>query len=205
MYAVCASAVISPVSILVRFLRLIKTHLGLVSHICVMKNSSHFPSDAYMRRKSLYFSYSPRGRPRKQCQAKMSFKLVWKCVTRWSILFICNTFSCWLVFIVIVFVHWVSTGVLYELRQCSLFRDYIPGYIPESDICSCINLRRGPSGPQAIRLKEKLLNCQTTRWVPLGSSRWAATKNSAVALSSRNNMISIQRSARTNEGKTTPI
>ena len=48
------------------------THLGLVSHICVVKNSSHFPSDAYMRRKFLYFSYSPRGRPRKQCQAKMS-------------------------------------------------------------------------------------------------------------------------------------
>ena len=38
------------------------------------------------------------------------------------------------------------------------------------------------------------------------SSRWGATKNSAVALSSWNNMISIQkRSARTNEGKTTLI
>ena len=48
------------------------THLGLVSHICVPKNSSHFPSDAYMRHKSLYFSYRPRGRPIKQCQAKMS-------------------------------------------------------------------------------------------------------------------------------------
>ena len=50
------------------------THLGLVSHICVMKNSPHFPSDAYTRRKSLYFSYRSRGRPTKQCQAKMSFK-----------------------------------------------------------------------------------------------------------------------------------
>ena len=48
------------------------THLGLVSHICVLKNSSHFPSDAYMRHKSLYFTYRPRGRPTKQCQAKMS-------------------------------------------------------------------------------------------------------------------------------------
>ena len=36
-----------------------------------MKNSSHFPSDAYMRCKSLYFSYRSRGRPTKQCQAKM--------------------------------------------------------------------------------------------------------------------------------------
>ena len=42
------------------------THLGLVSHICVMKNSPHFPSDAYMHRKSLYFSYRSRGRPTKQ-------------------------------------------------------------------------------------------------------------------------------------------
>ena len=41
------------------------THLGLVSHICVMKNSPHFPSDAYMCRKSLYFSYRYRGRPTK--------------------------------------------------------------------------------------------------------------------------------------------
>ena len=48
------------------------THLGLVSHICVMKNSPHFPSDAYMRHKSLYFSYRFRGRPTKQCQAKMN-------------------------------------------------------------------------------------------------------------------------------------
>ena len=45
-----------------------------MSHICVMKNSPHFPSDACMRRKSLYFSYRSRGRPTKQCQAKMSFK-----------------------------------------------------------------------------------------------------------------------------------
>ena len=37
------------------------THLGLVSHICIMKNSPHFPSDTYMHRKSLYFSYRSRG------------------------------------------------------------------------------------------------------------------------------------------------
>ena len=29
------------------------THLGLVSHTCVVKNSSHFPGGAYMRRKSM--------------------------------------------------------------------------------------------------------------------------------------------------------
>ena len=41
-----------------------------------MKNSPHFPSDAYMRRKSLYFSYRSRGRPTKQCQAKMRGSLL---------------------------------------------------------------------------------------------------------------------------------
>ena len=59
--------------------------------------------------------------------------------------------------LVIVFVRWVSTGVLYEPRQCSLFWDYIP----ESKLCFCVNLCR-PSGPYLVRLIKKLLNCQTT-------------------------------------------
>ena len=59
--------------------------------------------------------------------------------------------------LVIVFVHWVSTGVLYEPRQCSLFWDYIP----ECKLCFCVNLSR-PSGPYSIRPIQKLLNCQTT-------------------------------------------
>ena len=105
--------------------------------------------------------------------------------------------------LVIVFVHWVSTGVLYEPRQCSLFWYYIP----ESKLCFCLNLCR-PPGTYSIRPIQKLLNCQqrddaqeTTRGARgatllQDSSRWGATKNSAMALSSRNNMISIhQRSA----------
>ena len=104
----------------------------------------------------------------------------------------------------IVFVHWVSTGVLYEHRQCSLFWDYIP----ESKLSFCVNLCRA-SSPYSIRPIQKLFNCQrTTRrgWVLHHSFQWGATKKSAVALSSRNDMISIhQRSARTNEGKTTLI
>ena len=96
--------------------------------------------------------------------------------------------------LVIIFVHSVSTGVLYEPRQWSLFWDYIA----ESKLYFCVNLCR-PSGPYSIRPIQKLLNCQTT--TRDGSSRWGATKNSAVALSSRNDMLSIhQRSARTNEG-----
>ena len=64
---------------------------------------------------------------------------------------------------VIVFVHWVSTGVLYEPRQCSLFWDYIP----ESRLCFCPNLCR-PPGAYSIRPIQKLLNCQQrddARWV----------------------------------------
>ena len=58
--------------------------------------------------------------------------------------------------LVIVFVHWVSTDVLYEPRKCSLFWYYIP----ESKPCFCVNLCR-PSGPYSVRSIQKLLNCQT--------------------------------------------
>ena len=57
--------------------------------------------------------------------------------------------------LVIVFRHWVGTGVLYESRQCSLFWDYIP----ESKLCFCLNLCR-PPGTHSIRPIQKLLNCQ---------------------------------------------
>ena len=71
----------------------ILTHLGLVSHICIMKNSPHFPSDAYMRPKSLYFSYRSRGWPTKQCQAKIFF--TWKKMFKFSFKFhwICSQWS----------------------------------------------------------------------------------------------------------------
>ena len=59
--------------------------------------------------------------------------------------------------LVIVFVHWVSTGVLYEPRKCSLFWDYIP----ESKLCFCLNLCLS-LGTYSIRPIQKLLNCQTT-------------------------------------------
>ena len=63
--------------------------------------------------------------------------------------------------IVIVFVHWFSTGVLYEPRQCSLFWDYIP----ESKLCFCLNLCRSP-GTYSIRPIQKSLNCQKTTHNP---------------------------------------
>ena len=57
--------------------------------------------------------------------------------------------------LVIVFIHWVSTGVLYEPLQCLLFWNYIP----ESKPCFCVNLCH-PYGPYSIRPIQKLLNCQ---------------------------------------------
>ena len=72
--------------------------------------------------------------------------------------------------LVIVFVHWVSTGVLYEPRQCSLFWDYIP----ESKLCFCLNLCRRPV--HSIRPIQKLLNCQQRddalqAFIPIGSNQ----------------------------------
>ena len=105
--------------------------------------------------------------------------------------------------LVIVFVHWVSTGVLYEPRQCSL----LWYYIPESKLCFCLNLCR-PPGAYSIRPIQTVNNVTTrdSEWVLQAFIPMGSNQNSAVALSSRNNMISIhQRSARTNEGKTTLI
>ena len=74
--------------------------------------------------------------------------------------------------LVIVVVRWVSTGVLYEPRQCSLFWDYIP----ESKLCFCAILCR-LSGPYSIRPIQKLLNCQTTTCGGLiHSDGWRAIK-----------------------------
>ena len=106
--------------------------------------------------------------------------------------------------LVIVFVHWVSTGVLYEPRQCSLFWDYIPEY----KLCFCLNLCCPPVHIQSDQYRScsTVNNVMTRDGCSRHSPRWGSTKNSAVALSSRNNMISIhQRSVRTNGGKTTLI
>ena len=102
-------------------------------------------------------------------------------------LFIGNTFSCWLV--LLSFLH-IELALVWcrNPDNAHCFGTVFPNLI----FVFCINLRR-PSGRHAIRSIQKLLNCQTTHWmplpVPLGSSRWG-TKNSAVALSSRNDMIS---------------
>ena len=101
--------------------------------------------------------------------------------------------------LVIVFVHRVSTGVLYEPRHC-----FGTVFLNLNFVFASICAAR-PVHIQSDQYRScSTVNNMTTR--SRHSSRWGATKNSAVALSSRNNMIPIhQRSARTNEGKTTLI
>ena len=107
--------------------------------------------------------------------------------------------------LVIVFVHWVSTGALYEPRQCSLFWDYIPEFkLCFASICAARPVRIQSDQDRSC----SSVNNVTTRGgcCSRHSSRCGATKSSAVALSSRNNMMPIhQRSARTSESKTTLI
>ena len=58
--------------------------------------------------------------------------------------------------LVIVFVHWDSTGVLYEPRYCSLFWDYIP----ESKLCFCVNLCR----PSRVHIQsDQYRSCSTVK------------------------------------------
>ena len=59
--------------------------------------------------------------------------------------------------LVIVFVYWVGTGVLYEPRQCPSFWDYIP----EFKLCFVLNLWRS-TGTYSIQPIQQLFNCQTT-------------------------------------------
>ena len=100
--------------------------------------------------------------------------------------------------LVIVFVHWVSTVV------CCTNPDNVHLFLPQSVTPSrCIF---NPTNTEVAQLSTKSTTWRRAIACSRHSSRWGATKNSAVALSSRNNMISIhQRSMRTNESKTTLI
>ena len=106
--------------------------------------------------------------------------------------------------LVIVFVHWVSTSGLYP-DNVHCFGTIFPNLnFVFASICA--------ARPVHIQ-SDQYRSCSTVkqnsdaRWVLLQAFiPMGATKNSVVALSSRNNMISIhQSSARTNEGKTTLI
>ena len=80
------------------------------------------------------------------------------------------------------------TGVLYEPRQCSLFWDYIP----ESKLCFASICAARPVHIQSDQ-SDQVAQLSTTWRHPGDDARcpgwWGATKNSAMALRSRNNII----------------
>ena len=102
--------------------------------------------------------------------------------------------------LVIVFVHWVSTVVCCtNPDNVHCFGTIFPNL---NSICAARPVHIQSDQYRSCSTVNNVNNVTTRDRCSRHSSRWGATKNSAVALSLRNNMISIhQRSTRTNEGK----
>ena len=110
--------------------------------------------------------------------------------------------------LVIVFVHWVSTVVCCtNPDNVHCFGTIFPNLnFVFASICAARPVHIQSDQYISCSNVNNVNNVTTRDRCSRHSSRWGATKNSDVALSSRNNMISIhQRSTRTNEGKTTLI
>ena len=108
----------------------------------------------------------------------------------------------------IVFVYWVSTVVCCtNPGNVHCFGTIFPNLnFVFASICAARPVHIQSDQYRSCSTVNKVNNVTTRVMCSRHSSRWGATKNSTVALSSRNNMISIQqRSTRTNEGKTTLI
>ena len=106
--------------------------------------------------------------------------------------------------LVIVFVHWVSTVVCCtNPDNVHCFGTIFPNLNFVFASISAARLVHIQSDKyRSCSTVNKVNNVTTRDRCSRHSSRWGATKNSDVALSSRNNMISIhQRGTRTNEGK----
>ena len=130
----------------------------------------------------------------------LDLKLVWKCGTRSSILFIYNTFCCRLILLSSLYIE-LALVCCTNPDNVHCFGTIFPNLnFVFASICA--------AHPVHIQ-SDQYRSCSTVNNVSTRSrhsSQWGATNYSAVALSSRNNMMSIhQRSARTNEGKTTLI
>ena len=131
--------------------------------------------------------------------AKTRFKM---CHT-FKHLFICNTFCCRLILLSLSLYTELALVCCTNPNNVNCFGTIFPNL----NFVFASNLSR-PPGPYWIRPIQKLLNCQTRTRCQSYSIHpdWGATKNSAVALGLRNNIISIHlMSARTNEDKTTLI
>ena len=125
-------------------------------------------------------------------------------MSRSSILFICNTFCCRLILLSSLYIE-LALVCCTNPDNVHCFGTIFPNLnFVFASICAA-----RPVHIQSDQYKScSTVNNVTTRGgcCSRHSSRWGATKNSAVALSSRNNTISIhQRNAWTNEGKTTLI
>ena len=128
--------------------------------------------------------------------AKTRFKM---CHT-FKHLFLCSTFCCRLILLSLSLYIELALVCCTNPNNVNCFGTIFPNL----NFVFASNLSR-PPGPYWI---QKLLNCQTRTHCQCYSIHpdWGATKNSAVTLGLRNNMLSIhQMSARTNEDKTTLI
>ena len=119
-------------------------------------------------------------------------------------LFICNTFCCRLILLSLSLYIELALVCCTNPNNVNCFGTIFPNlnfvfasiwaarpvHIESDQYRSCSTVKQGPGCCRCYSIHPD----------------WGATKNSAVALGSRNNMISIhQRSVRTNEGKTTTI
>ena len=95
--------------------------------------------------------------------------------------------------IVIVFVHWVSTVVCCtNPDNVHCFGTIFPNLnFVFASICAARPVHIQSDQYKSCSTVNKINNVTTRDRCSRHSSRWGATKNSAVALSSRNNMISI--------------
>ena len=101
-------------------------------------------------------AYSNKPMRRKHTSWIPTLKLIWKCVTRWSILFICNTFSCWLVLLSFLYIEFAVVRCT-NPDNVNCFGTIFPNL--EFVFASIYVALRS----HAIRPIQKLLNCQTTR------------------------------------------
>ena len=132
-------------------------------------------------------------------------KLVWKCGTRSTILFICNTFCCRLILLSSLYIESALVCCMNQ-NNVHCFGTIFPNLnFVFASICAARPVHTCIQSDQ-YRNCSTVINVTTGDRCSRHSSWWGATKNSAVALSLQNNMISIhQRRTRTNEGKTTLI
>ena len=118
-------------------------------------------------------------------------KIIWKCVTGSSILFICNTFCCWLILLLSLYVG-LALVCCTNPDNVHCFGTIFPNLnFVFASICA--------APPVHIQSKQ-YRSCSSVKQQCVVSvllhSWWGATKNSAVTKGSRNDTISIHQRVR---------